>query len=370
VAGEQDRATDKVAPAPSLRLRAAQVLDEQRAKMFAQVAAAVDGRDPEGVHDMRVASRRLRAALKVFTPWLDRDDLDRLAPAVRSLTRGLGRVRELDVLRLRLAGLAAQGSPQRALAIECVDARLARRRGRARSRMMAAFAKVDLDRLDTRLQRLVAQLERHVEPATPRATATPDATPTEGGPITAAPGPEPVHTPSGDPVDLPIAALLSALAPVVLDEARDVARPDLPPEIGTPHSAEALHTVRIAAKKLRYTLEIVSPYLGDGGPATVKRLRAVQDKLGDFHDDCVLDDTLRPAFERAQQRGRRLLAAELRALRTSRRRALLRDERAVRAGLAKLREEDFVGFVEQTLRAAGVSLPEPEPVAAAAQAGT
>ncbi len=77
----------------SLRLRAAQVIDDQRAKMFAHVAAAVDGRDPEGVHDMRVASRRLRAALKVFAPWLDADDLDRLAPAVRTLTRGLGGVR-------------------------------------------------------------------------------------------------------------------------------------------------------------------------------------------------------------------------------------------------------------------------------------
>jgi hypothetical protein len=235
--------------------------------------------------------------------------------------------------------------------------------------MMAAFAKVDLDRLDARLQRLVAQLGRHVDPGTATAGALVDALVSDGS-AEAAP---PVPPSSSEPLDLPIDALLAALAPAVLDEARDVSLAGLPVAIGTPHAAEALHAVRIAAKKLRYTLEIVAPYLGDGGPAVVKRLRAVQEKLGDFHDDCVLDDTLRPAFERALQRGRPLLAAELRTLRTSRRRALLRDERAVRAGLAKLRDEDFVGIVADTLRAAGVTLPEPEPVAveiAAAQAGT
>ena len=366
----QDRPAEKVAPAPSLRLRAAQVIDEQRVKMFAQVAAAVDGRDPEGVHDMRVATRRLRAALKVFTPWLDPDDLARLAPSMRTLTRALGRVRELDVLRLRLSGLAAQATPQRALAIECVDTRLARRRSRARARMMAAFAKVDLDRLDGRLQRLVAQLGRHHDPASVPADTSLDAPSIDA--VAAAHAPQ--APAAAHPVDAPIDVLLAALAPAVLEEARDVSLADLPVEIGTRHSAEALHRVRIAAKKLRYTLEIVAPYLGAGGSAAVKRLRGAQEKLGDFHDDCVLDDTLLPAFERAQERGRTLLATELRALRATRRRALLRDERAVRAAMTKLRDEDFVGFVAATLRNAGVALPEPEPAppaaAAAAQAGT
>lgn len=340
-----------------MRLRAAQVIEEQRVKMFAQVAAAVDGRDPEGVHDMRVATRRLRAALKVFTPWIEKDDLGRVGPNVRTLTRALGRVRELDVLRLRFAGLAAQATPQRAMAIESIDARLARRRSRARARMMAAFAKVDLDRLDSRLQRLVAQLGSHAEPATAPAV-TPPADPSSDA-VSAAPAAAPVG--AAHPLDVRIDVLLSALAPDVIAEARDVSLADLPSEIGTAHSAETLHQVRIAAKKLRYTLEIVAPYLGAGGNAAVKRLRGVQEKLGDFHDDCVLDDVLRPAMVRAQERSRPLLGAELRALRTTRRRALLRDERAVRAAMVKLRDEDFVAFVTGALRDAGVPLPEPEP---------
>lgn len=339
-------------PAATLRLRAAQVIDEQRAKIFAHVAAAVDGRDPEGVHDMRVATRRLRACLKVFTPWLDAGDLGRVEPAARSLTRALGRVRELDVLRLRLAELASTAAPQRALAIECVDARLARRRSRARARMMSRFAKVDLDRLEGRLRRLTAQLARPAAPATDIQVATDTPHRADAGALAPAQDLEPRT--GGDP---PIAELLASLAAEVLDEARDVSSPSLPEQVGSQHAAEALHAVRIAAKKLRYTLEIVAPYLGDGGGLVVRRLRAAQDKLGDFHDDTVLDDTLRPEIDRALERGRPLLAAELRALRSSRRRALLRDERAVRVAIAKLHDDDFVGLLSAALTAAGVALP-------------
>ena len=48
-------------PGSSVHQRASQVIADQLEKIFQQVAAAVDGRDPEGVHDMRVATRRLRA---------------------------------------------------------------------------------------------------------------------------------------------------------------------------------------------------------------------------------------------------------------------------------------------------------------------
>ena len=59
--------------AQTIRARAAEVIEKQRDKMRKTIGAAIDGRDPEGVHDMRVASRRLRAALAVFEPWLEGD---------------------------------------------------------------------------------------------------------------------------------------------------------------------------------------------------------------------------------------------------------------------------------------------------------
>lgn len=341
-------------PPDSIHARAARVIAEQHGKMLANVASSVDGRDPEGVHDMRVATRRLRAALDLFAPWLDRAAVDRIEPAVRSLTRALGRVRELDVLRLRLGALARRARPERALAIECVDARLARRRSRTRARMMARFAKVDLDRLDGRLRRLEAELERSA--ATPRPSA---AAPGDGPPA-ARNGAAP-HTALPD--DEPIAALVTAVAVKLLDEARAVSEPEIPGEVGSAEAAEALHRVRIAAKKLRYALEILAPYLGDAGAEAVRRLRALQDQLGDFHDDVVLDGTLKRAIERATARDRVRLAAELRRLRAARRRVLVRDEREVRAAIARLREEGFTALVARALEHAGAGAAAGAPAA-------
>lgn len=340
-------------PAASVLGRAAEVIGEQREKMFAQVATAVDGRDPEGVHDMRVATRRLRACLTTFAPWLDEAEQTRIAQAARELTRALGRVRELDVLRLRLTGLAAEAAPERALAIEHVDAHLGRRWRRARERMMSRFAKVGIDRLESRLRRLVTHVEHG---AGERRSATSGVHAREQSANGGVGRDHAMH-------DAPIAALLEAMAGTLLAEAREVSEPTIPARSGTPEAAAALHAVRIAAKKLRYQLEVVEPYLGARGTDAVKRLKTLQEKLGDFHDDTVLDETLRAEIERASERERPRLAAELRRLRSARRRVLTRDERAVRTAIVRLREQGFVELVADALRDAGVPLPVEEPVA-------
>lgn len=61
---------------------------------------------------------------------------------------------------------------------------------------------------------------------------------------------------------------LCALAPKALDERR----------------ADKLHDMRIAAKRLRYVLEISRPALGSGAAAGAKTAKGLQDLLGDIHD--------------------------------------------------------------------------------------
>jgi len=56
------------------------------------------------------------------------------------------------------------------------------------------------------------------------------------------------------------------------------------PFIKDPRRVEELHRLRIAAKRLRYTLEIFAPILGPPLPAVIERLRTLQDLLGDIHD--------------------------------------------------------------------------------------
>lgn len=346
-------------PAATIGLRAAQVIEQQRAEIRANLGVALDGRDPEGVHDMRVASRRLRACLQLFTPWLEESDLDKTESAVRTVTRALGRVRELDVLRLRLTGFSRQTRPERALALEALDSRLDQRRRRARARMMARFAKVDLDRLDHRLRRLVAHLE-----TSGRATAATDGSPSPDTTTNARVEPGTVEGRAIAPATAPVTLLVRFAAADIRGAVHDALDRQIPEEVGSAAAAEELHQVRIAAKKLRYLLEIASPYLGDGGPTLVKRLKALQDGLGDFHDDAVLDSVLGGAIEAASERDRTLLARELRRFRTLRRRALARDERAVRAAIAALRDSGFASAIEDALAAAGAGtgvVEEPSP---------
>ncbi len=56
------------------------------------------------------------------------------------------------------------------------------------------------------------------------------------------------------------------------------------PRVLDPLETEALHDMRIAAKRLRYVLELFAPMLGEAAAATAKRARALQDALGEIHD--------------------------------------------------------------------------------------
>jgi CHAD domain-containing protein len=59
------------------------------------------------------------------------------------------------------------------------------------------------------------------------------------------------------------------------------------PHVEEPEAGEALHDMRIAAKRLRYTLELFEGVLGKPGKAGVKRLKAIQDELGELHNHDV-----------------------------------------------------------------------------------
>jgi CHAD domain-containing protein len=84
--------------------------------------------------------------------------------------------------------------------------------------------------------------------------------------------------------------------------------------------ADEMHHMRIAAKRLRYTLEFCRPTLGNRAKTFLASARAVQDVLGDLHElDVWLDflpkvmeehksKDIRNAAERLQQRCRRLRA--------------------------------------------------------------
>ena len=65
------------------------------------------------------------------------------------------------------------------------------------------------------------------------------------------------------------------------------------PTVLDPAEVEALHDMRIAAKRLRYVLEVTAPCFGPYAPTAAKRAKELQDLLGEIHDCDVLEPRLR-----------------------------------------------------------------------------
>ena len=92
-------------------------------ELFACADRVLDVEDIERVHDMRVASRRLRAALEVFAPCFDRDDHRDLLREVKDLARALGERRDPDVQIDGLEKLREQLPPENHPGVDLLIAR-------------------------------------------------------------------------------------------------------------------------------------------------------------------------------------------------------------------------------------------------------
>ncbi len=73
------------------------VLQSRFEEMCDFYSAALDFSDIEGVHDMRVASRRLRSALKMFSPFIKKRPLKKVRKEIKEIADALGEVRDRDV---------------------------------------------------------------------------------------------------------------------------------------------------------------------------------------------------------------------------------------------------------------------------------
>ena len=212
------------------------------------------GRDPESLHDMRVAVRRSRALLRAGSK-LYTDDVSPLAEELRWLGERLGAVRDLDVLLERLRSDVGELDADDRKSGRMLLRTLERRRGTARTSLLKAL---DSDRYFSLLDDVGASIER--------------------------------LAPSG--ADLTVADL----ARRELKKLRTRVR-----AAGNDPADDELHALRKRGKRVRYAYELA------GEDAVVKRAKAFQDVLGEHHDSVVAEATLRglaTAPERALAAGR------------------------------------------------------------------
>ena len=217
------------------------LLDRRTRALRRHIAAAVAGKDA-GVHQARVASRRLREALPVLTEGLAHTKGGKARRKIARLTVALGEVRELDVTLQVIDELRDRPNVP-ATALTEVRAKVIEDRERRRRVMLKRLEGVDISKLDRRLAS-VKQALMHAVPSQ--------------------------H------------AWRSALAVRVARRARRLALAI--DEAGQVYAEQSLHEVRIAVKKLRYALEIADESGAAPCAEAVRTLKRVQDTLGRLHD--------------------------------------------------------------------------------------
>lgn len=219
--------------------------------------------DIEYVHKMRVASRRLRAALPLFLDCLPRKKAAAWTEAIRSITRALGAARDSDVQLDHLAEFSAQVSDP---AIKPGLARLVLRINQRRTRYQA--------RVERELTRFLA-------------SGVPEQMHTLLAP--ALPGPD---------LPPPTPALYRRAQSAVRERLGEFLAFD--EFVPRPECVEELHAMRIAAKHLRYTLETFAPLYGGGLKRWLNAVRDTQEQIGEIHD-CDVWIAAMPAFEEKER---------------------------------------------------------------------
>ena len=224
-----------------------------------------DAGDAEALHDFRVAMRRLRSTLRAYQPQLEAVVPAKLRRRLRDLARATGEARDVEVQISWLERQRNELPAARRAGVPWLLSRLTQRRERAyqdiRERIAPKF-----DRLARRLRRALGSVP------------PPDST-------------------------LP-ASLASLIAHLLEDQGSDLEqRLAL---IRSPANHAEAHAARIRVKRARYLLE---PVVREAKPAAavVRRLKQVQQLLGDLHDLQVVIVRLGDAAaEAAAQRTRRL----------------------------------------------------------------
>lgn len=222
--------------------------------------------DTDPVHDARVASRRLRATLPLFTDCLPSKKSKKWLKSIRKVTRALGEARDTDVqvewvkkVSLKLPEVRLRAGVNRLVL------RLRQKRQRLQEPLDKALGKFSASGM---LEDVAAELE----PAAARASEVYIYTPT-------------LYQHSFRNIHERLETLLS------YDEI-----------VYQPDKITELHQMRIAAKWLRYTMETFSPLYAGELKDYLQVIRAIQDLLGDIHDCDVWIEFLPKFMGEEQQR--------------------------------------------------------------------
>jgi CHAD domain-containing protein len=228
-------------------------------------AKVLKGDDPDAIHDMRVASRRLQQVLDLIFPKPLPREARRLRRKIRRCRRVLGDVRNCDVLLQQVARrLARKRCPDRE-PWRAVKQHLERRRSESFARAVRKLSRVNLADFYVRAKEILA-------------------------PLKSAPETDRVANPLVQPDELPLEPFPPRLAQALVGVWSEFEQ-----QVAASHreaTAPSIHAARLCAKRLRYLLEVVNQFRIPGSSEALAWLRKIQQHLGDWHDLEVLEEMI------------------------------------------------------------------------------
>ncbi len=236
------------------------------ARMLGNESGTRLGEDIEALHDMRVATRRMRAAFQVFRCYFEPKVVKPFLKGLKRTGRALGPVRDLDVLELKARHYLATLPESQVDALDDLLSAWRTERACLRQRMLAY--------LDSgRHARFVERFDEFLS------------------------------TPGAGVVSIPATGQGSLRvrhnAPQLLYDRYEAVRAY--ESLLDRASIDLLHALRIDLKRLRYALEFFIPVLGTEALMIVEEVKQMQDHLGDLNDADVAVQLLQTFLATSEQ---------------------------------------------------------------------
>ncbi|MGQ0542685.1 MAG: CHAD domain-containing protein [Blastocatellia bacterium] len=286
----------------------AEVLRVRFADVLRYREAALDASQIDGVHDMRVAIRRLRSVIRDFVEITDKFPLRSLRKTLKRLAYSLGNVRDIDVFVLALEKMSERAGK------DSVRTGIAAIVAEYRDNRQAAHA----DLVKTLSDEFATDLERRFAAA--------------------------IEISLRQRGLFQVSNVQEAGGKVISKCLKDFL--NLSESIYFPSATERLHRLRIAGKHLRYAIELFSEAFGDEIGTFAEETRGMQSHLGEVHDCDVWFAQLRSRLTN----GKRKLAidpAERDAAAWLMSQFVRRRMKAYRSALALWNEWEADGFADR-----------------------
>ena len=253
----------------SMQFVAAGYISKQLAKLMMHLQGARTAKDIEDVHQVRVACRRIRSALRLFGDCFEENLVRSWQKQIKKLLKSFGDARDLDVqiefLKHVLNGLDAEHKKVRP-GIRRMMLRWKQRRHQVQNRVIKGINLLQKKHLLTNIH---IHMEKVLFELTPLQLDIESPA---------------MRQRAYDQIQLRVSDFLACQEALM-----------------TPDDISGHHTARIAAKKLRYTMEICDTALSETLKSSIKKVKKIQTLLGDMHDCDVWNEDINRFIEQEQQ---------------------------------------------------------------------